>query len=447
MNVALIGRNLSHSISPEMHHAITPYTYDIKELENESEVITFLERMKAGGDILNINVTVPYKETVIPYLDNISETARSCGAVNTIISRGGNLHGFNTDLAGFIAMLKISEIDVSGKKVLILGSGGSSKTVAAALGMLGASEIIVISRTGENNYLNLDKHFNADLIINTTPVGMYPNNGAGLYITEDGQLAALNKSSLPEFPLERFRKLKACVDLIYNPSRTPFLLDAEELGIKAINGFQMLIAQAIRSRDIFLDITEDDGEPFDADEFTYIKELADAFEIDNKSIGLIGMPGCGKTSIGKKIAKLAKRRFIDIDDMIESKTGMKIPEIFSKHGKKAFRDIESECISEASKESKCVIAYGGGSPLRKENRRLIRQNSTLILLERPIPLLARKKRPLTEKLTEAEMFRLNRARQPYYRAAADITVFIDGDETVKESTDRILKLPCFEDLI
>jgi shikimate dehydrogenase len=447
MHAALIGRKLCHSISPKIHNIIGPYSYSTTELESESDVMAFLGRMKSGGDILNINVTIPYKETVIPVLDRISDTARNIGAVNTIISRGGKLHGFNTDLAGLLSMLNSAEIEISGKKALVLGSGGSSKTAVVALGILDATETVVISRIGENNYLNLDKHFDSDVIINTTPVGMYPNNGARLYITEDGQLKASDKSSLPKFPLERFKKLKACVDLIYNPAKTPFLLHAEELGIKAINGFQMLIAQAIRSRDIFLDDTEDDGEPFDLDEFPYIKELTDAFEIDNKSIGLISMPGCGKTSIGKRIAKLTKRRFIDIDEIIENKTGIKIPETFSKYGKKAFRDIESECISEASKESKCVIAYGGGSPLRKENRRLIRQNSTVILLERPIPLLARKKRPLTEKLSEEEMYRLNRARKPYYKAAADVTVFIDGDETVKESTDRILKLPCFKDLI
>ncbi|NLZ37690.1 MAG: AAA family ATPase [Clostridiales bacterium] len=445
---ALIGRRLSHSISPEIHRLIASYDYSLLELENESEVISLLNRMKTGNGINALNVTIPYKETVFPALNRISQTSRSIGAVNTIIVRGFELYGFNTDLSGLISMLKTANIEINGRKALILGSGGTSKTAFQALRTLGASEVIIISRTGTDNYLNLYKHFDAELIVNTTPVGMYPNNGAGLYITEDGQLEASDKSSLPEFPLERFGKLKACVDLIYNPSRTPLLTRADELGIIAINGLHMLVAQAVRARDIFLGKTEDDDAPFDADESQYISDLTRTVEVKNKSIGLVGMPGCGKTSIGKRIAKLAKRRFIDIDEMIVNKIGMTVPEIFAKYGEEGFRDFESDCVSIASKESGCVIAYGGGSPLREINRRLIRQNSTVFWIERPISLLSRENRPLSQALNEEEMWRLYIRRKPYYEAVSDFKVSAgNGNDGIEAAAERILLISGLKDII
>ena len=195
---ALIGRRLSHSISPEIHRLIASYDYSLLELENESEVISLLNRMKTGNGINALNVTSPYKETVFPALNRISQTSRSIGAVNTIIVRGFELYGFNTDLSGLISMLKTANIEINGRKALILGSGGTSKTAFQALRTLGASEVIIISRTGTDNYLNLYKHFDAELIVNTTPVGMYPNNGAGL-ISPRTDSSASDKSS-SEFP-------------------------------------------------------------------------------------------------------------------------------------------------------------------------------------------------------------------------------------------------------
>ena len=314
----LLGEHLGHSFSPQIHRELADYTYELFEMPIE-DVAGFL----ASDRFDAMNVTIPYKKTVMPYLDEITDEARRIGSVNTITHlSGGGLRGDNTDYFGFSYMIDKSRIKVEGKKVLVLGSGGASETARTVCADRGARAVIVVSRSGKDNYSNLYKHRDAEVIINTTPVGMYPKNG----------VAALD---LADFPA-----CEGALDMIYNPAKTKFLLDAERLGIPCINGLCMLVAQAKRACEIFLDTKIDDGE---------IDRITNIIAAETGNIVLIGMPGCGKTSLGELLSQKTGREVIDTDALIVKKAGMAIPEIFAKLGESYLRALEHACVCEAGK--------------------------------------------------------------------------------------------------
>ncbi|MBR3767331.1 MAG: AAA family ATPase [Clostridia bacterium] len=398
----LIGKKLGHSFSPQIHSYIADYEYKLYEMEEE-EVGDFLKNCPLDA----LNVTIPYKKTVMPFLTHISEIALKIGSVNTIVKKSDGLYGYNTDYYGFSYMLNVSGIEVKDKKVLVLGSGGASLTVIAVLKDLGAKEIITISRSGENNYDNIEFHADADVIVNTTPVGMYPNNG------------------LAPVDLTVFKKLSGVLDLIYNPSVTKLLYDAEKLGIPNINGLSMLSAQAKRAAELFLDIKiEKDPTP----------EIVRNIEAELKNIVLIGMPGCGKSTLGKALAEKLSRPFIDTDEIIARNSDMSIPEIFSLYGEEDFRKRETKAAREAGKATGTVIATGGGIVTKEENYYPLHQNSTIIYLDRDIALLPKDGRPLSQKNDLRELFE---KRSPLYEKFADTKIGVC--ENTEETVNSILR--------
>ncbi len=401
MKCGLLGRKLGHSYSPQIHAALGTYSYELFEKEPE-EIEEFLK----SGDFTGINVTIPYKKTVIPYLDALSSRAKRLGAVNTIVRRpDGSLIGHNTDFFGFEMMVRRSGLAVAGKKVLILGSGGASNTAAAVLEEMGA-EVIIVSRSGENNYDNLHRHADAALIVNATPVGMYPNTG------------------ISPVALDCFPKLEGVLDLIYNPARTQLLLDAEERGITAMNGLLMLVAQAKEASEWFT------GTPVpDPVIDTIYRRLSDQMQ----NIVLIGMPGCGKSTIGKLLAEKNGRTFVDADETIVSLAKMPIPEIFARGGEEVFRRWETQALEKLGKQSGLVIATGGGCITQKRNYPLLHQNGRIFWLKRDLSRLPTDGRPLsqTNKLTD-----LYAIREPMYAAFADYV--IDNNGISEHTVSQIL---------
>ena len=349
----LIGGRLGHSFSPRIHREMGGYDYELIELAPE-EVAEFLRK----GDFRGINVTIPYKKTVMPFLDEISDAARRIGSVNTIV-RGadGRLRGTNTDYSGFRAMLERRGLNPAGEKCLVLGSGGASVTAVTCLRDMGAREVRVISRSGEDNYGNLNRHRDAGLLVNATPVGMFPETG---------------KAPLS---LEAFPALKGVADMIYNPARTALLMDAERRGIPWINGLYMLSAQAREACEIFL------GRPVPESETDRVTAL---LAKEQANIVLIGMPGCGKTTVGRMLAKRTGRRMVDTDEMIEAKAGLTCGEVIRSRGEAAFRQMETEAVREAGKQGGLIIATGGGAVTREENLAPLRQNGLLFHLDRPM---------------------------------------------------------------
>ena len=398
----LIGEKLGHSFSPYIHGELGGYDYRLIELER-SELGRFLKR----GAFRGLNVTVPYKKEVIPYCAWLSPEARRIGSVNTIVSDGGLLRGYNTDYFGFVYMLRKAGIDVKGKKALVLGSGGASLTVQTALHDLGAKSVTVISRGGEDNYRNLERHADARLIVNATPVGMYPNVGA----------APLSLGIFPD--------CEAVADIIYNPSRTKLLLDAEERGIPCANGLPMLVAQAKAAAELFLGQNIPDAR---------IDEITSVMEKRTKNIILIGMPGCGKTTVGKQLARSLGREFADTDDIIVEESGRSIPDIFAADGEAAFRDLEHSVIAREAKKSSLVIATGGGSVLREDNREAMRMNSTVVYIRRDLDKLPSAGRPLSLANPLEELYR---RRAPLYEAAAELTVA--NDASARDTADEIIR--------
>lgn len=402
IKTGLIGRKLSHSFSPEIHSYLADYEYKLYEMEEE-QVGDFLKSCPLDA----LNVTIPYKKTVLPYLHHISETAKKIGSVNTIVKKDGKLYGYNTDYYGFAYMVKKSGIEISGKKVLVLGSGGASLTVKAVLADMNAEEIITISRSGENNYNNIALHSDADVIVNTTPVGMYPDNGNS------------------PVDLKIFTRLSGVLDLIYNPSLTKLLFDAKELGIPHINGLSMLCAQASKAAEYFL------GQEIDEKE---IDVIVRKIEEKTKNIVLIGMPGAGKTTAGKLLAEKLSRKFIDTDSIIEDKINMTIPEFFASHTEEEFRKTETEAAKEAGKVSSAIIATGGGIVTREDNYYPLCQNSYIVLLKRDISLLPVDGRPISQKNNINELYK---KRAPLYVRFADISVEVS--ENADETAEMILR--------
>ena len=368
MEYGCIGERLTHSFSKIIHSKIADYNYELKEIEAQD-----LDSFMKSADYKAINVTIPYKQAVIPYLYEISDTARKIGAVNTIVNKDGKLYGYNTDYEGMRALIKRQGADLSGKKVLVLGSGGTSKTAAAVAESLGASEVLRISRNGNDGAVTYDyalaHHTDAGAIINTTPCGMYPNIGK----------TAVDISLFPD--------LESVTDAVYNPLSSALVTKSKEMGINAVGGLYMLVAQAVFASEKFTG----SNIPKSVTDSVY-KEIL----LDKKNIVLIGMPGCGKTTIGKAVAKETEKGFIDTDDEIVKKTGMSIPEIFQKYGERKFREIESEVIKEVAALQSSVIATGGGAVLNPENVSLLKENGVIVFIDRPLDdLVTTDDRPLS----------------------------------------------------
>ncbi len=404
LKCGLIGKTLGHSYSPQIHAELGDYSYSLFEM-GEDELAGFLRSDEFHG----ANVTIPYKIAVIPYLDEISPEASRIGSVNTIVhTPDGKLVGYNTDYYGFGYMLDAAGIDVADKTVLVLGSGGASLTARTLLRDRGAREVVVISRSGENNYSNLGRHADADVIVNTTPVGMYPNNG-------------VSPVSLDTFP-----KLTGVADIIFNPAKTALLLDAEARGIKCAGGLTMLVAQAKAASEYFTDSRIDDTE---------IERITQKIERQTKNIALVGMPGCGKSTVGKLIAQKTGREFVDLDAVITEKAGMPIPEVFAKYGEGYFRDLETAALAEVSKRSSLVIATGGGTVIRPENRRMLKQNSTVVFIKRDINDLPKDGRPVSQANSLESLYK---TRLPFYMDASDFEVELCN--TPNQSSDKILEV-------
>ena len=381
----LLGRRLGHSWSVPIHKALGCEGYRLIELEPE-DLGDFLSREEIGG----LNVTIPYKRDVMQYCDEIDPAAEIIGSVNTLVRRDGRLTGYNTDIDGFLYTLRRAGISLKGKKVLILGSGGASLTARAAAKTEGARQVVVVSRAGEDNYENLpDRHGDAEVLINTTPVGMWP------------------KLEGSPVDLRLLPKLTDVADVIYNPGRTNLLLQAEELGLRRAGGLPMLVQQAKRAEELFFDRAIPDAET---------KKITAQLRREMTNIVLVGMPGSGKTTVGQELARLSGKPFVDLDGEIVKKAGRPIPEIFAQEGEGAFRKIENEVLAEVCAKSGQVIATGGGAVLWSENRSAMRRTGRVYRLRRRLEDLPTEGRPLSQAGRLEEMERL---RDPLYAAAAD----------------------------
>ena len=397
----LLGRKLGHSWSAPIHHALGCGSYRLIELEPE-ELAPFLRREDIGG----LNVTIPYKRDVMPLCDVIDEAAQAIGSVNTIVRQAdGRLHAYNTDAAGFCYMARRAGIDFAGKKAVVLGSGGASLTARAMARKLGAREVAVISRSGPDNYGNLERHADADIVVNTTPVGMYPGNGE----------AAVD--------LTRFPRCSGVLDLIYNPRRTALLLQAESLGIPCSDGLPMLVAQATAAEEHFFGKAIPDSEN---------ERILAMLRRDTQNIVLIGMPGCGKTTVGEALARLTGREAIDIDQRIVERAGRTIPDIFAKDGEGAFRALEREETAAAGKLSGKILLTGGGVVKDQRNYAPLRQNGRIYQLQRELTALATDGRPLSAGADLAEMYV---QREPLYARFRDAS--IDNNGTVEDTAAAI----------
>ena len=401
----LLGRKLGHSWSAPIHAALGCGSYRLIELEPE-ELADFLKREDIGG----LNVTIPYKRDVMPYCDEIDEAALAIGSVNTIARRNGKLYAWNTDAVGFCWMAERSGISLKGRKVIILGSGGASLTAQAMSRRLGARETVVVSRSGENNYENLSRNADAEIIVNTTPVGMYPNVGA-------------SPVDLTQFPACR-----GVLDVIYNPRRTALLLQAEQLGIPCSDGLPMLVAQAKAAEEHFFEKAIPDSENE--------RILAD-LRAQTTNIILVGMPGCGKTTVGQALAALTGREAIDIDARIVDRAGCSIPEIFAQGGESAFRALEREETAEAGKLSGKIILTGGGVVKDARNYAPLHQNGRIYHLTRDLSVLPTDGRPLSQGADLAAMWA---ERAPMYARFRD--VMIENNGTVEETAAAIWRDFC-----
>ena len=399
----LLGKKLGHSYSPQLHRELGGYDYGLFEKPPEE-----LEDFLLSGDFQGINVTIPYKQTVLPHCHQLSSAAAAIGSVNTIVRQeDGTLFGDNTDAAGFLYLLEGSGVSIQGKKVLVLGSGGSSRTVGYVLEQVGAGEIIIISRSGPVGYEDITSHLDCRILVNTTPVGMYPDNGASAV------------------DLSRFPELELVADLIYNPERTRLLQQAALLKIPAVGGIGMLAAQAAAASELFTGIPWEPGR---------LQEVIRKIRLQNLNVVLVGMPGSGKTAIGKALGQLMDRPVVDTDQEIERLQGKSIPEIFSTEGEQAFRSYETQAIQEAGSRSGLIITTGGGCVTQSGNYWPLQQNGVILFLNRDLQLLAREGRPLSGG-NLAAMFE---KRLPLYEAFSDGQFHNDG--TVAEAAEKALEL-------
>lgn len=403
----LIGEKLGHSFSPQIHRELADYSYTLFEMA-ESEVGDFLK----NGDFDATNVTIPYKKTVMPFLDEISDEAKRIGSVNTITrTAAGGLRGDNTDYYGFWHTVKKSGIIIKGKKVLILGTGGASLTARTVSEDMGAESITFVSRSGEVNYGNVyEICSDTEVIINCTPVGMYPKNGMSPVI------------------LDNFKTCEGVIDMIYNPAKTKLLLDAERLGIRHINGLPMLVAQAKRACELFLGEDVDDSE---------VERITSLIAVQTGNITLVGMPGCGKTTIGKLLSEMTGREVVDTDEMIKASQGRSPSKIINADGVETFRQIEHIEVENAGKMSEKIISTGGGVVTREENYSPLHQNGKIVFIHRSIDKLATDDRPLSKNLEE-----MYKVRLPMYRAFCDIEVSNDSspENCAKEILQKLKTL-------
>lgn len=393
MEYGCIGKKLTHSFSKIIHNRLADYDYELCEIPEDS-----LADFMTKADFKAINVTIPYKQAVIPFLYSISDTAKKIGAVNTIVNKNGKLYGYNTDFSGMRAMIIRQGVSLKGKKVLILGSGGTSKTAATVAENLEADEVYRVSRSGSDGAITYDeaylKHSDAQAIINTTPCGMYPNIGVSAIDTE------------------RFKSLSSVTDAVYNPLSSALVVSAREKGINAVGGLYMLVAQAAFAAEKFIDISVTSEKT---------EEIYRDILRQKKNIVLIGMPGCGKTTIGKLIADELDKEFVDTDSEIINQINMPISDYFGKYGEESFRKIESEVIKRISAEQSSVIATGGGAVLNPDNIRLLKENGTVVFIDRPLEkLVTTSDRPLSSN-REMLMKRYNE-RYQIYCLSADIKI-------------------------
>ena len=402
MEYGLLGERLGHSFSPQIHRDLAGYDYQLLPTPPEAVEDLFARRAFQG-----LNVTIPYKRTVMPLCDEIDPRAAAIGAVNTVVNRNGRLTGYNTDIDGFLYMARRAGVDMTGKKVVILGSGGTSRTARAAAGELGAREIVTVSRRGEDNYQNLSRHADAQVLVNTTPVGMYPNWGQS------------------PVSLESFPALEGVLDGVYNPLRTALLLQAEERGLPRSCGLPMLVAQAKRAAELFTGQNIDDSRA---------EAVLHGLRGQLTSIVLIGMPGCGKTTVGRALAGKLGRTFVDLDEEIVRRAGTSIPEIFAREGEAGFRERESALVREFGERTGLVVSTGGGVVTRRENYIPLKQNGLLLHLRRDPAALPTDGRPLSQATAPEELWR---RRAPLYAAFADGE--IDNNGTLAGTLEQIEK--------
>ena len=402
MEYGLLGEKLGHSFSPQIHRDLAGYDYQLLPTPPEAVEDLFARRAFQG-----LNVTIPYKRTVMPLCDEIDPRAAAIGAVNTVVNRNGRLTGYNTDIDGFLYMARRAGVDMAGKKVVILGSGGTSRTARAAAGELGAREIVTVSRRGEDNYQNLSRHADAQVLVNTTPVGMYPNWGQS------------------PVSLESFPALEGVLDVVYNPLRTALLLQAEERGLPCSCGLPMLVAQAKRAAELFTGQNIGDSRT---------EAVLHGLRRQLTSIVLIGMPGCGKTTVGRALAGKLGRTFVDLDEEIVRRAGTSIPEIFAREGEAGFRERESALVREFGERTGLVVSTGGGVVTRRENYIPLKQNGLLLHLRRDPAALPTDGRPLSQATAPEELWR---RRAPLYAAFADGE--IDNNGTLAGTLEQIEK--------
>ena len=404
LKCGLLGEKLGHSYSPQIHSMLADYEYKLFEKSPEE-----LEDFLKSGEFDGLNVTIPYKKSVMPYCAELSPTAAQIGSVNTIVRRSdGSLYGDNTDAFGFENLIVHNGIEVKDKKALVLGTGGASVTAQAVLKNLGASEVVVISRKGEDNYENIAKHADAEIIANTTPVGMYPNNGK----------AAVD--------LTQFPKLSGVLDVVYNPARTALLLQAEKLCIPCAGGLYMLVSQAKRSCELFTGKSIPDSE---------IDRIERVLSHQMQNIVIIGMPGSGKTAVSTMLAERLGRKIFDTDTIVSEKAGVTIPEIFAAQSEAGFRKLETEATAEVGKLSGNIISTGGGVVTVADNYELLHQNGVIVWIERDTNKLARDGRPIS---LSSDLNELYAARLPLYERFADIKADNNGD--INDTVNAIMEM-------
>lgn len=399
MRYGLIGEKLGHSFSKDIHERIADYTFDLIPLSKE-EFKTFMEKKEFTA----LNVTIPYKKDVIPYLDEMDEHAKAIGAVNTIVNRDGKLKGYNTDFTGFLYMVKKHNVHMEGKKVLIIGNGGASAAIQAVVQHESAGSMVIIDVVPGNGAISYDEmfssHLDAEIIINTSPIGMYPRIGNA------------------PIDISMFHKCEAVLDVIYNPILTRLCFEAQEMDIKRVNGLEMLIAQAKQSVEFFLDKSIDDQ---------IIDDIYQDMLRERCNIVLIGMPSAGKTTIGKMLENRMQKKFIDLDDIIIEKAGKSIPEIFEESGEAGFRAIETEAAIEVSKLNNKIIATGGGTIKHKVNMDYLRQNGITIFIDRDVDKLISSdpNRPLSKSTDALE--KMHAERLPLYQKYAAYVAVNNSD--------------------
>ncbi len=402
MEYGLLGETLGHSFSPQIHQALADYDYRLYPTPQPAVEELFRRREFKG-----LNVTIPYKQTVIPLCDEVDPQAAAIGAVNTVVNRDGRLTGYNTDIDGLIYLARRAGVDMAGKKVAVLGSGGTSRTAQAAARKLGAAQIVVISRNGEDNYGNLSRHEDTQVIVNTTPVGMYPRCGVA------------------PVSLEAFPRLEGLLDVVYNPLRTALLMEAEARGIPCSCGLPMLVAQARRAAELFTgaDIPDD-----------RLEEVVSSLNAQMRNVVLIGMPGCGKSAVGRALARRLGKEFLDLDRLIEAEAGKPIPRIFAEEGEDAFRALESAAVRKAGARTGCILSTGGGVVTRPENYAPLHQNGVIVHLTRSLEKLPTAGRPVSQSTDLRELWR---RREPLYRSFADLTA--DNNGSIEDTVHTVLK--------